>query len=178
MRSSLEGARRFEVRSIKNRLALLFFSITFAAIAVVYSYVAPTLGSSLRTQKMHSLAIAAKAYSRALTRTANLRHSNQRVALAVRHAAALSSDRVTLLGVGADSDKTKMFYVYDSSSEAPGTRGGSGLHFDIAVEAARSHRLETATETGTGGPVAEAAKPLLQRPGGGGRCFLRNALRC
>jgi signal transduction histidine kinase len=161
MRSSLESARRFEVRSIKNRLALLFFSITFAAIAVVYSYVAPTLGSSLRTQKMHSLAIAAKAYSRALTRTADLRRSNQRVALAVRHAAALSSDRVTLLGVGADSDKTKMFYVYDSSSEAPGTRGGSGLHFDIAAEAARSHRLETATETGTGGPVAEAAKPLF-----------------
>jgi len=155
------SVRGLRVRSIKNRLALLFFSITFVAITVVYSYVAPTLGSSLRTQKMHSLAIAAKAYSRALAKTASLRRSNGRVALEVRHAAALSSDRVTLLGVDTGSSKTRMFYVYDSSSEAPGTRGGSGLHFNVAVRAALRQRLETATETGTGGQVAQAAKPLF-----------------
>ncbi len=150
-------------QSIKNRLALLFFSITFAAIAVVYFYVAPTLGSSLRTQKVHSLAIAAKAYSRPIDLTAGLRRSSPRVALEVRHAAALSSDRVTLLGVTRSAGRLSMFYVYDSSSEAPGTRGGSNLRFAVAYRAARARRLLTAIETGTGGPVGEAAKPLFYK---------------
>jgi len=156
-------SRRLWSRSIKNRLALLFTSITFVAIVVVYSYVAPTLGSSLRAQKVHSLAIAAKAYSRALAKTASLRKSSSVVALEVRHAAALSSDRVTLLGVGRGTGSQAMFYVYDSSSEAPGTRGGSGLHFKIAAKAALARRLLTSTETGTGGPVGEAAKPLFDK---------------
>jgi two-component system OmpR family sensor kinase len=164
MTGSETTARRLRTRSIKNRLALLFTSITFVAIAVVYSYVAPTLGSSLRAQKVHSLAIAAKAYSRALAKTADLRRSSAVVALEVRHAAALSSDRVTLLGVrhGA-AGAGGMFYVDDSSSEAPGTRGGSGLHFKIALKAALARRLLTSTETGTGGPVGEAAKPLFDK---------------
>ncbi len=54
------SVRRLErprgLRSIKNRLALLFFSITFAALAVVYVYVTPSLGTSLRTQKLRALA--------------------------------------------------------------------------------------------------------------------------
>jgi two-component system OmpR family sensor kinase len=70
---------------------------------------------------------------------------------------------VTLLGVSLSSGKTTMFYVYDSSSEAPGTRGGSGLHFQVAFRAALARRLLTATETGTGGPVGEAAKPLFDK---------------
>lgn len=151
------------LRSIKNRLALLFFSITFAAIAVVYIYVAPTLGSSLRAQKVRSLAIAAKAYARPLAQTASLRHSNRQVALAVRHAAALSSDRVTLLGVERNAKKTRMFYVYDSATEVPGTRDGSDLRFPVAASAAHAKRLLTAVETGNGGPVGEAAKPLFYR---------------
>jgi two-component system, OmpR family, sensor kinase len=163
MAASAKAPRRLRTRSIKNRLALLFSSITFVAIVVVYSYVAPTLGSSLRAQKVHSLAIAAKAYSRALAQTADLRRPNREVALEVRHAAALSSDRVTLLGVSHHLGSARMFYVYDSSSEAPGTRGGSGLHFEIASRAALARRLLTSTETGTGGPVGEAAKPLLYR---------------
>jgi two-component system, OmpR family, sensor kinase len=165
MAGSETTGRRLRTRSIKNRLALLFTSITFVAIVVVYSYVAPTLGSSLRAQKVHSLAIAAKAYSRALAKTADLRRSNSEVALEVRHAAALSSDRVTLLGVihGHGAGSPAMYYVDDSSSEAPGTRGGSGLHFKIASRAAHARRLLTATETGTGGPVGEAAKPLFDK---------------
>ncbi|HEY7932992.1 MAG TPA: HAMP domain-containing sensor histidine kinase [Solirubrobacteraceae bacterium] len=150
------------IRSIKNRLALLFFSITFAAITVVYLYVAPTLGSSLRAQKVHSLAIAAKAYARPLTQTAGERHASKRAALAVRHAAALSSDRVTLLGVST-GPQPGMFYVYDSSTEVPGTRGGSNLHFPVAFRAARAGRLLTGIETGSGGPVGEAAKPLFYK---------------
>ena len=150
-------------RSIKNRLALLFFSITFVAIAVVYFYVAPTLGSSLRTQKVHSLEIAAKAYSRALAQTAALRSSTPRVLLEVHHAAAVSSDRVTLLGVIHSVSAISTFYIDDSSSEAPDTRGGSDLHFGVAIAAAKARRVVSDVEASSGGPVGEAAKPLFYK---------------
>jgi two-component system OmpR family sensor kinase len=172
---SISRGRPRGLNSIKNRLALLFFSITFAAIAVVYLYVAPTLGSSLRTQKLHALEIAARAYSRPL-RDVVVHGSGPQADLAavahqVRHSAALSSDRVTLLGVtgappagsriaGEPVQNIKTFYIYDSSSEVLGTRGGSNLHFDVARRAAREDHLLSATEDGTDGPVGEAAKPL------------------
>ena len=54
------------LRSIKYRLALLFFAITFVALAVVYVFVTPTLGTGLRAQKLRTLQIAAQAYSRRL----------------------------------------------------------------------------------------------------------------
>ena len=40
------------LRSIRNRLALLFFAITLAAFAVVYLLVVPSLGSTLRAEKL------------------------------------------------------------------------------------------------------------------------------
>ena len=51
--------------SIRNRLALLQFAITAAAVAVVYFYVAPPLESNLRSEKLRNLATAANAYARA-----------------------------------------------------------------------------------------------------------------
>jgi signal transduction histidine kinase len=156
-------ARRRPWQSIKNRLALLFFSITFLALAIVYFYVAPTLGASLRAQKVHALAIAAKAYSRPLAQTVALPASDPRVALAVRHAAALSSDRVTILGVSHGSEGIIMSYVDDSSSEAPDTSGGSALRFHVALRAARERRLMSTVEVGSGGPVGEVAKPLFYK---------------
>ena len=155
--------RPWRWRSIKNRLALLFFSITLAAIAVVYFYVAPTLASSLRAQKVHTLEIAAKAYSRALAQTAGLGASSARVVLEVRHAAAISSDRVTLLGISHGAGGIGTYYIDDSSSEAPGTPGGSDLYFGVARRAARARRLVSATEASSGGPVGEVAKPLFAR---------------
>ena len=46
--------------SIANRLAMLFGAITLGVIAVVYVYVVPPLESSLRNQRLSSLAATAK----------------------------------------------------------------------------------------------------------------------
>jgi signal transduction histidine kinase len=153
------------LHSIKNRLALLFFSITFAALAVVYVYVAPTLGSSLRTQKLRTLEIAARAYSRPLEGSILSGADRRAMARAVHRAAEFSNDRVTLLGVrrGARAGELQTFYIDDSSAETPGTRAVSGLSFPIAERVAGERKLLTATETSTDGPVGEVAKPLFYR---------------
>ncbi len=47
-------------RSLRNRLALVFFAITLVAIAALYLYVAPGLRSRLLDQRMGELASAAR----------------------------------------------------------------------------------------------------------------------
>ena len=51
------------MRSLTNRLALLFAAITVAVLLVVYLYVVPPLQSSLRDQQLNNLAGAAERYS-------------------------------------------------------------------------------------------------------------------
>jgi signal transduction histidine kinase len=148
------------LRSIKNRLALLFFAITFVALAVVYVYVAPTLGTGLRAQKLRALQIAGEAYSRRLQGALVGGGDRRELARAVHRAAQLSNDRVTLLGIRRHADGPATFYIDDSSAESPGERVGS-LSFAIAGRVAHERKLLTTTETSANGPVGEAAKPLF-----------------
>ena len=56
-------ARGPTLRSLANRLALLFFAITLGAIAVVYLGVTPRLEAGLRDQKLDTLSAVARQYS-------------------------------------------------------------------------------------------------------------------
>ncbi len=150
------------LRSIKYRLALLFFAVTFVALAVAYVYVTPTLGTGLREQKLRSLAIAAQAYSRRLQGALAGRAPRLATARAVHHAGQLSNDRVTLLGVRGSRRSLVTFYIDDSSAQVAGERVGT-LSFPIAARVARARRLLTATESSADGPVGEAAKPLFDQ---------------
>ncbi len=150
------------LRSIKYRLALLFFAVTFVALAVVYLYVTPTLGTGLRTQKLRTLQIAAQAYSRRLQGALVNGESRRELARAVHDAAQISNDRVTLLGVAAHGGGMSTYYIDDSAAESPGERVGS-LSFAIADQVARERKLLTTRETSANGPVGEAAKPLFDR---------------
>ena len=87
--------------SIKNRLVLLFFSITLAAMAFVYVYVAPSLGSSLRKEHLDSLAIAANGFTHHPVEHAEHRQpmSSEELTGYVDDAAAISSDRVTVIAI-------------------------------------------------------------------------------
>jgi two-component system OmpR family sensor kinase len=148
------------LHSIKNRLALLFFAVTFVALAVVYVYVTPTLGTGLRAQKLRALQIAGQAYSRRLQGALVSGEDRRALARAVHHAAQVSNDRVTLLGVRSRAGEPATFYIDDSAAEFPGERVGS-LSFPIAERVVRERKLLTATETSSNGPVGEAAKPLF-----------------
>ncbi len=149
-------------RSIRNRLALLFFAITLAAVAIVYAYVTPSLSSSLRNEKLNALTSAAAADSGEIAATVGSTTAREGVAAAVRHAAALSGARVTLVGVTHTTtggrSSTQTYPISDSSSEAPAR---SGLRMGVASDAASAGRTLSATESGSGGRVGEVARPLF-----------------
>jgi signal transduction histidine kinase len=148
------------LQSIKNRLALLFFAITFVALAVAYVYVAPTLSAGLRTQKLRALQIAAQAYSHRLQGALVDGADRRALASAVHHAAQLSNDRVTLLGIERVGGRARTVYIDDSSTESPGEHI-SGLSFAIGDRVVRERKLLTGTESSANGPIGEAAKPLF-----------------
>jgi two-component system OmpR family sensor kinase len=153
------------LRSITNRLALLFSAILLAAIAGVYFGVTPTLESALRDQKLNSLALDARRYSGPIQASIGSNDDVRVVNRLVRHAADASAARVTLLGVTRGSYGLQTYLKYDSTAEVD----IRDLAFAVAADAARTGRTAQGTEAGTSGRVAEAARPLFYVPRGGGR---------
>jgi len=145
------------VRSLTNRLTLLFAAITLTVLLVVYLYVVPPLQSSLRDQQLNSLASAAERYSGPISQAVNQGQSSRRIAELVRAAGDAANTRVTLLGVNRGTEGFELYTKYDSASRA------DDLQFVIAIDTARMREARTGTEAGTGGPIGEATRPLLAR---------------
>ena len=145
------------MRSIRNRLALLFFAITLTAIAGIYLYVAPQLETSLRREKLRSLERSASAYSGPLVRAIGSNVDDNRIDQLVREAADRAGARVTLLGVSRGTQGVQTYPISDSTAA---TRL-EDLGVQVALEAARSGRALTGTEPTTSGRVGEAARPLF-----------------
>ncbi|MGI8411323.1 MAG: ATP-binding protein [Solirubrobacteraceae bacterium] len=143
------------MRSLRNRLALLFFAITFLAIGALYMYVAPGLQTRLLDEKLRQLSHSAQRYSGPIRTT--LRGAPSRSALRhrVNEAAALSGDRVTLLSLVGATGAARLSRQADSNSML----GTDGVRGPVARDAARTGRLTTGTETGASGKLAEAALP-------------------
>jgi len=142
--------------SLRNRVALFFFAITLAAIGSLYLYVAPGLQSRLVSEKVDSLARAARRDSAPIAETvggsATLREVRARVA-----AAALSSGaRVTLMSVSvAIAPNGPQLSLLADSSNPSATQA---LSFPVAYRAVSKGRPISGTELG--GTVAEAAYPV------------------
>ena len=85
------------MRSLRNRLALLFFAITLVAIAALYLYVAPGLRTRLINQRLSVLASAARQDSSQIVMTVGSADPASVVRAKVDAAALVSGDRVTLL---------------------------------------------------------------------------------
>src|SRR5690348_6838219 len=124
---------RGPVLSIANRLALLFGVITLGVIAVVYVYVVPQLESSLRSQRLQTLAATAKnSYSQIradVVTGADVRELNRDV----QAAADAASARVTLLTINRTPEGLQSVPVSDSTSQIK-----LDLDFAVAVDAATS----------------------------------------
>ncbi|HST43246.1 MAG TPA: HAMP domain-containing sensor histidine kinase [Conexibacter sp.] len=146
------------MRSLRNRLAFLFFAITLAAIGVLYLYIAPQLETRLRDEKVTQLRNAAQQTSGDVIDTAGSRATAPQLEDAVRRASARANARVTLLRIGSLGGVPSPFFVTDSSGQREQPDDA------IALKAVRSGRIETGTQTITGDPVAVAAVPI-QRDG-------------
>jgi signal transduction histidine kinase len=142
--------------SLRNRLALVFFAVTFLAIAVLYLYVAPGLKERLIEERLTELATAASSKdSRQVAAMISSSAPLRDIDAAVDIAAASSGDRVTLLLV-SHTPGLQLSVQADSSNSA----ATQVLRFPIAYGAARAAVVKTGTEAAVGGTVAEAAYPI------------------
>ncbi len=140
-----------DTRSIRNRLALLFFAITVTAIGGVYLYVTPSLESSLRGQKVRNLEALALAARPELIKTID----KVGVAEAVRDAADRTGAHLTLLGISTGRAGVLAYPLDDSGDQrqAPGT-------MPLAMTAARQRMPITGTLPGSSGRIGVVAVPI------------------
>jgi len=148
------------LRSLTLRLALPFCAIVIGAIALVYLAVAPSLESSLRDQRLDTLARSAERFSPPLRRALDASQSAGAIDGRVRRAADASGARVTLLAVTPTDRGARLDVRSDSTAEVD----ISDLQFAVADRAVRSGRIARGTEAGNTGRVAEAAIPLRITP--------------
>jgi signal transduction histidine kinase len=146
------------LRSLRNRLALVFFAITLTALGALYVYVVPQLQSRLRDEKLQTLTRDANRQSALLAATIGGDVSEKRVEDRVVRIATATATRVTLLRVAQVGGMPQLSVAHDST-------GGSAadLRFPAAYDAASSGRVSRGTETGASGRVAEVATPLKLR---------------
>src|ERR671925_285142 len=92
-------SERLRLTSIKQRLMLLFFSITAAAILVIYFYVVPQLESSLTSEKLDALKRDASTYSGPLQQAIGREVTGRELDSLTRRLAEQADTGVTLLGI-------------------------------------------------------------------------------
>ncbi len=104
--------------SVRNRLALLFFAITLAAVGFIYLYVVPQLRSSLTAEKLRRLEQVAAEQSAHLEGAMSAGASQARLRRLVAAVDQRTGSRVTLLGVreGATGPQPA-FVIADSELE-------------------------------------------------------------
>ncbi|MFL5822546.1 MAG: sensor histidine kinase [Solirubrobacteraceae bacterium] len=144
--------------SLRNRLTLMFFAITFVAIAVLYLFVAPGLRSRLISARLTELATAARTYSPVIVSRIGpgSRTPQPTVNAGLDTAAVESGDRVTLLLVTRTPDGLQLSVEGDSSKL--GT--AAALPRSVALAAALSGQTRTGLVRDRTGTVAEAAYPV------------------
>jgi two-component system OmpR family sensor kinase len=142
--------------SVRNRLALLFFVITAAAVGFIYLYVVPQLRSNLTAQKLQRLEQVATSESARLERAMRQGESQAQIRHLVRDAAQRADARVTVLGVGSNPDGSD-FVVADSEFE----RTAILPTYPAATAAVSSGGVSSAIERIAGERTGEIAVPLM-----------------
>jgi signal transduction histidine kinase len=143
-------------RSLRNRLALAFFAITFAAIAVLYVYVAPGLRNRLISERLSELEAATTSTSAQIVRTVGSPEPFQQVVTTVDAAALASGDRVVLLLVTQTRGGIELSLLADSSKLG----AAASLPYGLAYTAAHVGQLRSGTVSTPSGTVAMTAYPV------------------
>jgi signal transduction histidine kinase len=147
------------LRSLRDKLTMLFFAVTAGAFAVLYFVVVPELESNLREQKLDDIARVAagsRAPLDALTRNPNVTAESQD--RRVRSIADAADARVTLYGVQLSvGEGASDFYVVTDSREERTVPGNEAL----VREALRSGRIAVGGIDFRGQQLGQVAQPLL-----------------
>src|SRR3954465_7102380 len=144
------------LRSLRNRLALLFFAVTALALAVVIFFFLPQLESQIVEQKLGELRKGAGAAAPRLERGIGSEVTAKGVTRLARTISDRTNARVTLLGVQQSSTRTApRFYVITDSNELSAVKPDFGL----ATKAVRQSRRSSPPTT-VRGATGEVAVPL------------------
>ncbi|MDO8184398.1 HAMP domain-containing sensor histidine kinase [Conexibacter sp. JD483] len=143
------------MRSLRNRLAFLFFAITLAAIAALYLYIAPQLETRLRDEKVTQLREAAQGTIGDVRRAAGTDVPTEGLDEAVSQAGDRANARLTLLRVNSVDGAPQLERVSDS------VRGGETLDQGIAEGVLRDGRTASAVTRS----LAIVAVPVADRDG-------------
>jgi signal transduction histidine kinase len=142
------------LRSLRNKLALLFFGIVALALGLVFFLVVPQLRSSLEDQQLDDLERAARATGPQLERAQERAIPAAELDELVRAVADAAGAQVTLLGVQAGDDV--LFYsISDSRAERLQELPDAG-----AAEAFETRAPVRVTANFNGEDSAQVARPL------------------
>jgi two-component system, OmpR family, sensor kinase len=144
------------MRSLRNRLTVIFAMIVAGAIGIVYFYVTPQLEEQLVSQKLERLAGEAKRESSPLQRVVGTATLQEEIEDMTIDAARRSNAEVSVLQVRDDGSTLP---VADSN---PGGPSPTDIAM-VAEQAVDIGKTATATETTTVGRQALAAQPLIRR---------------
>jgi signal transduction histidine kinase len=146
------------LNTVRNRLLLLFFAITAAAVGFVYLYVVPQLESSLTSEKLDRLEDSGTRQGPRLERAMREGLTQPQLAALLRRVSLATDSRVTLLGVRDEGGgPSPAFVISDSQSQASPV----SARYEVAGRA-----VDGQTRAGTGVIAgtrsAEVALPLPQ----------------
>jgi signal transduction histidine kinase len=145
------------IDTLRNRLLLLIFLITAAAVGTVYLYVVPQLESSLTAQKLTTLERLASEQRARLAHALEGGQTNASVRDLVRRMGQVTESRVTLLAVRDESGTpTPAFVIADSQGELTAIQGSYG----VADSSAAEGRVTSGVQTIAGERVGAAAVPV------------------
>ncbi len=145
------------LRSLRNRLTVIFALIVAGAIAIVYFYVTPRLEEELVAQKVERLAGDARRESADLRGIVGARSEEDVIAARTNVAAKFSNAEVTLLQVKTEP-VLQMLAVADSG---PGSAGLADVQ-DVAARAVQTGKQVTGAAETDVGRQALAAQPLTR----------------
>lgn len=169
------------MRSLANKVALLFAGVVLLAFGVVYFYIVPQLRSNLEEQLFEELAAEAEESVGTIQAVMNTDDVGPEVERAVRRAADAASARISLLGVQSSDGGSGSFYqIADSAIDRPGVVRPEPLGTappedlalpppDVSIEVADgavdSESIDTGLGRTRGELIAQAAAPLSESLG-------------
>jgi two-component system, OmpR family, sensor kinase len=143
--------------NLRNRLVLLIFAITAAAIGFVYLYVVPQLESSLTAEKLRRLERLGSEQGPRLARALEQGEAEDEVQDLVRLISQDTESRVTLLAVQDRGEGPQPEFVLADSEAEPTAIQGAYLAADAAVE---SDSTRSGVERIAGERVGTSAVPI------------------
>jgi signal transduction histidine kinase len=149
--------RLLRLRSLKNKLALIFFGITALAMVAIWFYVVPQLQTSLYEQKRKDLTRVAIANVEPLRKAVGSGVHAKNLDELVRAVADSSDARVTVYGVQSSRSRSApLWLVSDSAAQKE-----VDVTTALAEAAARTKRRQVGYGRLNGQKVVQTAVPLI-----------------